>query len=162
MRLQSILLIKGESQMTQTIRIDTSTLSNLSRSLIGFDRMFNDISRLQVRTDNYPPHNIIKTGENSYVIEMAVAGFSKDELEIEVESNQLSITGQKSELVKKDGEQEPVYLHRGLASRDFIKIFPLAEHVQVGDASLTNGILSVKLTRIVPEALKHRVISIKD
>ncbi len=147
--------------MTQLARIDTTALAGLSRALIGFDRMFNDIDRLQLRSDNYPPHNIIKTGENEYVIEMAVAGFSKDEVSIQVESNQLTIAGQKAVTATVDEQDEPVYLHRGLAARDFVKVFPLAEHIEVGDAELTNGILSVKLTRIVPEALKARVINIK-
>lgn len=147
--------------MTQTIRIDTASLSNLSRALIGFDRVFNDINRLQLRNDNYPPHNIVKTGENTYIIEMAVAGFSKDEIRIEIENNQLSIIGKKAEPSDPDAQANNVYLHRGLASRDFVKVFPLADHIQVGDAELTNGILSVKLTRIVPESLKPRVVSIK-
>ena len=147
--------------MNQLARIDTTALANLSRALIGFDRMFSDIDRLQTRSDNYPPHNIIKTGENTYVIEMAVAGFAKDEVTVQVENNHLTVTGQKAVTVMPEGQEEPIYLHRGLASRDFVKVFPLAEHIEVGDAELTNGILSVKLTRIVPEALKPRVVNIK-
>lgn len=146
--------------MTQLTRIDTTALANLSRALIGFDRMFSDLDR-HVRSDNYPPHNIIKTGENTYVIEMAVAGFAKDEVSIQVENNQLTIAGQKAVTVMPEGQEEPIYLHRGLAARDFVKVFPLADHIEVGEAELTNGILSVKLTRIVPEALKPRVINIK-
>ena len=147
--------------MTQLRTIDTAALASLSRALIGFDRMFNDIDRVQGRSDNYPPHNIIKTGENTYVIELAVAGFAKDEVSIQVENNQLTITGQKAIDVELEDQEDKIYLHRGLAARDFVKVFPLAEHIEVGDAELTNGILSVKLTRIVPEALKARVINIK-
>lgn len=147
--------------MTQLRTIDAQALAHMSRALVGFDRMFDELDRIQTRTDNYPPHNIIKTGENTYAIEMAVAGFAKDEVSIQVENNQLTIAGQKAIDASIEEQEEPVYLHRGLAARDFVKVFPLAEHIEVGDAELTNGILSVKLTRIVPEALKPRVINIK-
>lgn len=147
--------------MNQLARIDTAALANLSRALIGFDRMFSDFDRSQARSDNYPPHNIIKTGENTYAIEMAVAGFAKEEISIEVENNHLSIAGQKAVTAVQESQDDVIYLHRGLASRDFIKVFPLAEHIEVGEAELTNGILTVKLIRIVPEALKPRVVNIK-
>lgn len=141
--------------MNALSRIDTQSLN---RALIGFDRLFNDVERRfanQVQT-NYPPYNILKHNDDLFEIEVAVAGFDKEDISIEVDQNQLTIRGQRLK-----EEDASMYLHRGLAARDFERSFTLAEHMEVGDAELTNGILRVKLTRIVPEALKPRLIAIK-
>jgi molecular chaperone IbpA len=141
--------------MNALSRIDTQSLN---RALIGFDRLFNDVERRfanQVQT-NYPPYNILKHDDDLFEIEIAVAGFDKEDISIEVDQNLLTIKGQR---LKEDDTS--MYLHRGLAARDFERTFTLAEHMEVGDAELTNGILRVKLTRIVPEALKPRLIAIK-
>ena len=144
--------------MNQLARFDTSALNQLNRALIGFDRIFNDFeNRFQHSTTNYPPYNVIKNDENSFEIEVAVAGFDREDITIEVDQDQLRIKGQHS---KVDGDSRE-YLHRGLATRDFERTFTLAEHIIVGDAEMTNGILRVKLTRQVPEALKPRLIAIK-
>lgn len=143
--------------MNQLARFDTSALNQLNRALIGFDRIFNDFeNRFQHSTTNYPPYNVIKHDENSFEIEVAVAGFDREDITIEVDQNQLIIKGQRT----KD-EDATNYVYRGLAARDFERNFTLAEHIIVGDAELTNGILRVKLTREVPEALKPRLIAIK-
>lgn len=140
--------------MNQLARFDTSSLN---RALIGFDRIFNDFeNRFQHSTTNYPPYNVIKTDEDSFEIEVAVSGFDRDDITIEVDQDQLRIRGQ-----RKQSTDTREYLHRGLAARDFERAFTLAEHIIVGDAELTNGILRVKLTRVVPEALKPRLIAIK-
>jgi len=140
--------------MNQLVRFDTNALN---RALIGFDRIFHDFeNRAQHSTTNYPPYNVIKHNDDSFEIEVAVAGFDREDITIEVDQGQLRIRGQRTE---QDAEHQ--YLHRGLAARDFERTFTLAEHIIVGDAELTNGILSVKLTREVPEALKPRVIAIK-
>lgn len=140
--------------MNQLARFDTSALN---RALIGFDRIFNDFeNRFQHSTTNYPPYNVIKHDENSFEVEVAVAGFDREDITIEVDQDQLRIRGQ-----RKQTEDTREYLHRGLAARDFERQFTLAEHVIVGDAELTNGILRVKLTREIPETLKPRLISIK-
>jgi molecular chaperone IbpA len=140
--------------MNQLVRFDTNALN---RALIGFDRIFNDFeNRTHQSTTNYPPYNVIKHNDDSFEIEVAVAGFNREDITIEVDQGQLRIRGQRTEQ-----ESEHQYLHRGLAARDFERTFTLAEHIIVGDAELTNGILSVKLTREVPEALKPRVIAIK-
>lgn len=140
--------------MNQLVRFDTNALN---RALIGFDRIFNDFeNRAQQSTTNYPPYNVIKHNDDSFEIEVAVAGFDREDITIEVDQGQLRIKGQRPE---QDTEHQ--YLHRGLAARDFERTFTLAEHIIVGDAELTNGILSVKLTREVPEALKPRMIAIK-
>ena len=143
--------------MNQLARFDTTALNQLNRALIGFDRIFNDFeNRYQHSTTNYPPYNVIKHDENSFEIEVAVAGLDREDITIEVDQNQLIIKGQRA----KD-EEATNYVYRGLAARDFERSFTLAEHIIVGDAELTNGILRVKLTREVPEALKPRLIAIK-
>jgi molecular chaperone IbpA len=143
--------------MNQLARFDTNALAHLNRALIGFDRIFDNFeNRYQNSTTNYPPYNVLKHDDNTFEVEIAVAGFDKEEISIEVDQDQLVIKGQR----QKD-EDTNKYLHRGLAARDFERVFTLAEYMEVGDAELTNGILSVKLTRIVPEALKPRLIAIK-
>ncbi len=144
--------------MNQLARFDTNALSQLNRALIGFDRIFNDFENRHVNsTTNYPPYNVVKHDEDSFEIEIAVAGFTKEDITVEVDQDQLRIKGQRL----KD-EDTSKYVYRGLAARDFERVFTLADHMEVGEAELTNGILSVKLTRIVPEALKPRLIAIKD
>jgi molecular chaperone IbpA len=140
--------------MTQLRTIDAAALAHLSRALIGFDRIWSDA---ESRThNNYPPFNLIKHSEINFEIQLAVAGFNKAEITVEVDQDQLIIRGQKAY-----AEAEPEYLHRGLAARDFEKSWTLADHMEVDEVELTNGILSVKITRIVPEALKPRLIAIK-
>lgn len=141
--------------MNAITRFDTQALN---RALIGFDQLFNNVERRfanQVQ-NNYPPYNVLKHDDNHFEIEIAVAGFEKEDIKIEVDQDQLIIKGQRL----KDDDSDK-YLHRGLAARDFERSWTLAEYMEVGDAELTNGILSVKLTRIVPEALKPRLIAIK-
>jgi molecular chaperone IbpA len=140
--------------MTQLRPLDAAALAHLSRALIGFDRIFSDAEN-RTQNNNYPPFNLIKHNDINFEIELAVAGFSKAEISVEVDQDQLIIRGQK---VTDDSKE---YLHRGLAARDFEKSWTLADHMEVGEVELTNGILSVKITRIVPEALKPRLIAIK-
>lgn len=131
--------------------------SSLNRALIGFDRLFDDFERrFSNSTTNYPPYNVLKHDENLFEIEIAIAGFNRDDITIEVDQNQLKIIGH-----RKKEEDTTKYLHRGLANRDFEKVFTLADHMEVGEAEMINGILSIKINRIIPEALKPRLISIK-
>jgi molecular chaperone IbpA len=142
----------------QMIKIDTNALNQLNRALIGFDRVFEDFENRwanNVQT-NYPPHNVLKTGENTYAIQLAVSGFEKDEITVEVDQDRLVIIGERL----REEDADTVYLHRGLATRDFQKVFPLAEHVEVRSSSIKNGILTVYLERIIPESLKPRRIEI--
>ncbi len=128
----------------------------LYRSSVGFDRVFNllnNAQRLQA-IDTWPPYDIVKTSDDDYRIEMAVAGFGGSDLDIIQERNVLVIKGQKDEA--KDGE----YLHRGIAGRSFERRFELADHVKVEDASLVNGLLRIALKREIPEAMKPRRIAI--
>ncbi|MDK4743562.1 Hsp20 family protein [Rhizobium sp. CNPSo 3464] len=128
----------------------------LYRSSIGFDRVFNLLNsaqRLQA-VETWPPYDIIKTGEDDYRIQMAVAGFADADLDITQERNVLIVKGQKAE--QKDGE----YLHRGIAGRAFERRFELADHVRVENAALTNGLLSIDLKREIPNAMKPRKVEI--
>jgi molecular chaperone IbpA len=103
---------------------------------------------------SYPPYNIEKTGENSYRITMAVAGFTTDELNIVAQPNSLVVSGRKKEEAKAE------YLHRGIATRAFERRFDLADYIRVQDAALSDGLLHVDLVREVPEALKPRTVKI--
>ncbi len=137
-----------------------SRIDALSRALVGFDQMFDQMERRFANSvsNNYPPHNILKTGENQYEIQIAVTGFEKSEISVTVENNVLVVKG---ESMTTDYAPEQ-YLHRGLATRDFVKEFPLAEHIEVVGAETKNGMLIVKLVRNVPESAKPRVIDIVE
>jgi molecular chaperone IbpA len=140
--------------MNQLRTIDANALAQINRALVGFDRYFN--SQFANVNGNYPPHNIVKYADNSYGIEVAVAGFTKDEITVEVDQDQLMITGRKSTVT--EGVE---YLHRGLAARDFEQQFTLAEYMEVRGAEVKDGMLKIEIERIVPEALKPRSIAIK-
>ena len=135
--------------------IDPAALAHLSRALIGFDTVMNH-HLTQQTNGNYPPHNIVKYSDSQYAIEIAVAGFSKDEITVQVDQDQLIVRGVKS---NKDESKE--YLHRGLASRDFEQNWTLAEYMEVKDAEHKDGMLIVSIERIIPESLKPRLIEIK-
>jgi len=130
--------------------------SPLHRSSIGFDRVF-DLLESAARTpqpDNWPPFDSVKIGEDQYRIVMALAGFSRDDLRIEVQNNLLTVTGER----KTDHVGE--ILHRGIANRPFTRRFDLAEHMLVARAELHDGLLVIDLKRELPEALKPRTIPI--
>ncbi len=132
-------------------------LSPLYRSAIGFDRLANLVDNA-LRSDaqpSYPPYNVERIDENNYLITMAVAGFTRAEIDIEVENDTLKIVGSKQKI-----EPAKTYLHRGIGTRDFEHRFQLAEHVKVVSAALDNGLLSISLEREIPETMKPRMISI--
>ena len=135
----------------------------INRALIGFDTMFDQMERRFANSvsNNYPPHNILKTGENRYEIQIAATGFEKSEIAVTVESNVLTVKGEGAESIRYE-QPEIVYLHRGLATRDFVREFPLAEHMEVAGAEIRNGMLIVKLIRNIPESEKPRVIDIVE
>jgi len=140
----------------------TYDFSPLYRSFVGFDRMANliDSAAQHANSGNsYPPYNVIQLSENAYKIELAVAGFTHDELELEAHENVLTITARKTKTADND---EAEYLHRGIAERGFERRFQLADHVVITDAELTNGLLVVSLKRELPEALKPRKITINE
>jgi molecular chaperone IbpA len=143
--------------MNQLARFDTTALN---RALIGFDRIFDDMERRFANqvTTNYPPYNIAKVGENLYDFAIAVTGFDKDEITVQIEAEKLNVRGER----KTVEEPEPEYLHRGLALRDFERSFTLAEHMKVKKAEIKNGILLIQIEREVPEEMKPRVIDIVE
>jgi molecular chaperone IbpA len=136
-------------------------LDAFNRALIGFDSMFDTMERRYANSaqTNYPPYNVARIDENHYDIEMAVTGFDKSEVEVSVERNELTIRGER---LNSSQQVDVEYLHRGLALRDFERIFTLAEHMKVISAEIRNGVLTVKLQREVPEELKPRVIDIVE
>ena len=132
--------------------------SPLYRSAIGFDRMANildSLNRAEQSQPAYPPYNIELTGEDQYRITMAVAGFDRTEVNIEVNQNNLTVSANKA-----SEEQTRTYLHQGIAARSFERRFQLADHVQVQAANYENGLLHIDLKRIIPEAMKPRNIPI--
>jgi molecular chaperone IbpA len=142
--------------MTQLTRFD---INALNRALLGFDSMFSDIEHRFANQlkDNYPPYNIVKHDDSSYEIEIAVTGFAKDEVTVEIDQNQLIVKG----IRNKSDDVTAEFLHRGLAFRDFTRSWTLAEHMEVGDGTIKNGVLTIGLKRIVPDALKPRVLKLK-
>ncbi len=131
----------------------------LYRATVGFDRIADLMDRVMntdVTQQTYPPYNIEKTDENAYRISIAVAGFSPDELNVEVRENALVVSARKPE----DAEEGRTFLHRGIATRAFERRFALADHVKVTGATHVDGMLHIELAREVPEALKPRRIEI--
>lgn len=147
--------------MTQPITLGRIDFSPFTRFTVGFDDIFDALSRSQEQlvnnNANYPPYNILKYDANNYAMEIAVAGFELDEIDVGVEGNNLTIVGQKKD---KASEGDFVYVHRGISTRSFKRTIPLGEHIVVNDAVIKNGMLSIKLERHVPEAMKPRKIAI--
>jgi molecular chaperone IbpA len=140
--------------MNQLVRFDTNSLN---RALVGFDTMFNDFEQRfanQIQ-NNYPPYNIVKHDEDNYEIQIAVAGFRIDEIDITVENNELLVKGTKFE--EADTAE---YLHRGLAARNFERNWTLGQYIEVDSAEIKDGLLIIKLERHVPDELKPRKIQI--
>jgi len=135
--------------------------SPLYRTVVGFDRlasMIDTASRLD-GAQGYPPYNIEQSveDENAYAIELAVAGFGEEDLDLEVKESQLIVVGKKD-----GGADNRKFLHRGIAERGFIRRFQLADHVVVSGANLKNGLLRIELKRELPEAMKPRKIAIGE
>ncbi len=136
--------------------MSSQTLTPLFRTAIGFDRLARLMDAAASAPDvTYPPYNIEKTGEDSYTLVMAVAGFSPEEIELTVKENALFVSGR----VATDNSKSEM-LYRGIAARAFERRFALADHIVVDGAELRNGLLQVGLKRVVPEALKPRRIAI--
>lgn len=129
------------------------------RSTVGFDRLFDMLenSNLGQSQENYPPFDLIKKGDNEFCIQLAVAGFKSDEIDITAQQNVLVVSGRKSdETDQKNGD----FIYRGIANRSFERRFALADHIQVKGADLHDGLLSIELVREIPEAMKPRKINI--
>jgi len=151
------------THVAQTEDMDMRTaldFTPLFRSTVGFDRMLGALEAATRATgsDNWPPYDIVRTGENEYRIDMAVAGVDQDDITITQERNTLTVTGHRNE--EPGGQVE--YLHRGIAGRGFERQFELVDHVNVVNACLVNGLLTIKLHRELPEAMKPRRIEIRS
>lgn len=134
-------------------------LTPFNRATVGFDRVFDMLDRQFANSvsTSYPPYNIIKDGEDNYTIEIAVAGFKEAELDMTVENNTLTVTGEQ----KRDESVEgPTYLHKGISARSFTRQFMLGEYMEVKSASVQNGMLVIGLERLVPESAKPKKIQI--
>jgi molecular chaperone IbpA len=141
-------------------------LTPLLRATVGFDRMFNMLdtaTRLDEGAPSYPPYNIEKTGEDTYRIVMAVAGFGETDIEVTAKENSLVVAGKKDKAPETQAQDQARehYLHRGIATRAFERRFDLADHIRVTGARLENGLLHVDLVRELPEAMKPRSIAIE-
>lgn len=128
------------------------------RSSVGFDRILDLMDEsLRLQPENsYPPYNILRTGENSYRVSLAVAGFKPDQISVTVQQNTLVIRGQENQKTEHD------YMHRGIAARDFERRFSLADFVEVKEATFEDGLLQIDLVREVPEAMKPKRIEIRS
>lgn len=127
------------------------------RSTVGFDRFF-DLLETGMRgdaADSYPPFDIVRDGEDSYLVTLAVAGFRPEDIEIVAQQNLLTISGKRPE-----DERQGEYLHRGIAARTFERRFQLADFIEAGNATFEHGLLTLELKRVVPEAMKPRRIEI--
>jgi|TARA_B100000035_G_scaffold165107_1_gene140746 molecular chaperone IbpA len=134
-------------------------LTPLLRSSVGFDvfdNIFDSVFNLNESSTSYPPYNIIKSN-NNYTITMAIAGFTKDEVDISVEENELSVKG-----VSNNSDEKIEFLHKGIAARNFERKFQLADTIKVIDASYENGLLNIFLEREIPEHQKSRKIEINN
>jgi molecular chaperone IbpA len=148
-----ILTLQGD-YMNQLARFD---LGNLNKTLLGFDKMFSDFENKVTHQLSYPPYNIVKYDDDSYELELAVTGFDPEDITVEVDKDQLVVRGEHS----KSESEEKSYLHRSLAARDFVRQWTLAEHMEVDAGTIKNGVLTIKLTRKVPESAKPKTIKIK-
>ena len=141
-------------------RITTLNLPTFHRHMIGFDRMIDEMDRLFENSPNngstgYPPYNIAKLNDDEFMVSLAVAGFAMDNLSIEKDKDVLKIEGKAPK-----GDDEVNYVHRGIAGRNFVREFTLADHVNVKEAKLENGMLNIHLVREVPEEMKPKKIEI--
>jgi len=129
------------------------------RSTVGFDRLFDMLENGGVGNggENYPPFDLRKTGENDYQIDLAVAGFKPEEIDITAQQNVLVVSGRKRDESEEKGSD---YIYRGIANRSFERRFALADHIQVKGADLKDGLLSIELVREIPEAMKPKKINI--
>jgi len=138
--------------------LHTIDIPSLHRHAIGFDTLFEQLNRTFANSksdSNYPPHNVVRIDDAHYVIELAVAGFAEDEINVELKDNILTVQGDQTR-----AEAGIEYLYKGIGSRNFARTFPLAEHIEVRGATVRNGILSIALEQIVPEEDRPKKIAI--
>ena len=132
------------------------------RSTVGFDRLFDMLENntFGQGQENYPPFDLIKLGDNEYRIELAVAGFKPDEIDITAQQNVLLVSGRKQDETDGDSSGGNNYIYRGIATRSFERRFALADHIQIRGADMKDGLLAIELVREIPEAMKPKKINI--
>ena len=152
--------------MNKQLRVTSDLINSpLFKVAVGFDRLFDDMfDNPTFASTGYPPYNVARISKEGtddiYEITLAVAGFTQDDIEIVVENNQLKVSG-KSAVLAEEVDTKVEYLHKGIAERNFVRTWKLAEHVEVESAALKDGILKVRLYRNIPEAAKPKRIAIK-
>lgn len=139
----------------QQLSLPTNLNSLFAKSIIGFDEMFNKLDSMSVSNSGYPPYNIIKKSDNTYVIQLALAGFSKHQLTVEHDSNIISITG-----TDIDGDAQQ-YIHKGISTRSFVKQVQLMEHMHVTSSKFVDGLLTITVEQRIPEELRKKIIEIE-
>lgn len=130
----------------------TNTYTFPRSAFVGFDHLFNELNRVSSREDSYPPHNIIQIDDDNFMVEIAVAGFSKESLDIQLKDSILTVTGSMEDTRK--------YTYKGISTRKFTRTFTLSEYVEVRGAELEHGILSISLTKVIPESERPKKIEI--
>jgi len=123
---------------------------------IGWDRQFKDLEKVMHNSTNYPPYNLAQVGEDSYMIELALAGFKREDISVEQEKNVLTIKG------SSESENETTYIHKGIGARSFARTFSLSEFMEVAAVAMSDGILKVLVIRNVPEEAKPKTFEILD
>jgi len=142
--------------MTRTLTLRSLDIPSIHKFGIGFDTLFDELLRnSQQGQNNYPPYNVVKLTDDNFYIEVATAGFSEGEIDIQLDNRLLTIKGS-----KKREDAIPEYLHQGISNKDFVREFTLAEHVEVSNALIKDGILTVFLERKIPEERKPKTIAI--
>jgi molecular chaperone IbpA len=144
--------------MTNTLTLRSLDIPSIHKFAVGFDNMFDELLRntSQQASTNYPPYNVIKHSEDKFTIELAVAGFKEGDINVQIEKNQLTVTGDQATELNNERE----YLHRGISARNFTRVWTLADNVEVKGAEVANGILTISLERYVPEEQKPKKIAI--
>ena len=148
---------------------DFTKFPSFNRHSVGFEDLFRRLSAVDMwansvnsGANNYPPYDIESTDENQYLVTLAVSGFGKKDIKITVKNNRLEIIGHKERKPARDErDDESRFLHKGIATRNFQLYFSLEDHVEVKSAKFADGLLAIKLERVIPEALRERVIEIK-
>jgi len=148
--------------MTKTLTLRSFDIPALTKFGIGFDNMFDELMRVsaQQSSTNYPPYDIVQVNDDEYMISVAVAGFGHDDLTVTKDKKFLIIEGKHSRETVENEDSTAKYLHKGISERSFRREFQLADHVEISNAHLELGILSVHLKREVPEEAKPKTIAI--
>lgn len=145
--------------MGNTLTLRSLDIPSMYKFSVGFDTMFDELLRQTAQDgSNYPPYNVVKHSEDKFAIELAVAGFKEGELEIIVQQDQLFVHGVKDDSKTNENVE---YLYKGISSRNFHRVWKLANHIKVAGAEVNDGILTIQLERIVPEEQKPRTIEVK-